>query len=125
MKYSIFSLVAFLLAINFVPQSQPIEVVNADPDYMIYLSHTRLNKNDSILKEVYGLEFDLTLLGGDLGNKTFEGKLIHELDSLFHFASPNILWSIGNHDNTINDNFKKYTKKDKFLSVRKTTPPLW
>lgn len=56
----------------------------------------------------------MTLLGGDLGYETFEGSIIHHLDTIFDLKNKNTLWSIGNHDKTSDDNFKKITRKNKY-----------
>lgn len=91
-------------------------ILNSRSNY-IYLSHTRLQTNDSIFKKIYDLDlnlYDMTLLGGDLGVATFEDSIIHHLDKVFDLKNKNTLWSIGNHDNTSNENFKKFTNKNKF-----------
>ncbi len=91
-------------------------ILNSRSNY-IYLSHTRLQTNDSIFKKIYDINmnlYDMTLLGGDLGVSTFKDSIIHHLDKVFDLRNKNTLWSIGNHDNTSNENFKRFTNKNKF-----------
>lgn len=120
MRFLIFSLF-FCLACH--PQKDKIDETEGDfEEKYIYLSHTRLNSNDSVFKKIYNLDldlYDMLLLGGDLGNKTFEGSLIQHLDSLFDLDSPNTLWSIGNHDKTTDEKFRKHTGKNKYHASSK------
>lgn len=95
-----------------------VESKASSEDFFIYLSHTRLGTNDSIYKKVYDIDFSkysFRLLGGDLAKKSFENeKIINHLDSIFDLKSRSTLWSLGNHDNTSDSNFYKYTEKKKY-----------
>ncbi|OAB79778.1 hypothetical protein [Cochleicola gelatinilyticus] len=90
----------------------------ATPIYYLYISHTRLETNDSIYNKIYGIDFDrysATLLGGDLAKTTFANDTIqNHLDAVFNFKHKATLWSIGNHDRTSNEKFRALTGKNKF-----------
>lgn len=68
----------------------------------LHLSHTREVDNPNILPGVNELNFDdydLLLLGGDLGQNTSENpSSMVFYDQLFNFASSKTLWTLGNHD---------------------------
>lgn len=120
-------LIISMLLINMAcfPQQDAVSNSTEIRKNFIYLSHTRLNTNDSIFNKVYDLNlnyYDMTLLGGDLGNITFKDSLIFHLDKVFDLKNENTLWSIGNHDNTSNEKFFFHTGKNKFnTSVKANT----
>ncbi|MCH2230865.1 MAG: metallophosphoesterase [Crocinitomicaceae bacterium] len=88
-------------------------------DY-IHISHTRMNNNsdiNSISKNINYLNYDLTLLGGDLAFETSADNTIMELiESTFRISSPKTLWSLGNHDYTDTSLIKDYTNRKPFYS---------
>ena len=88
------------------------------PDFFIYLSHTRLDRNDNIYQKANDIDFSkysLKLLGGDLAQYSFHDENIrNHLDDIFDLKSPNTILSIGNHDSVSDISFQKYTNKRKF-----------
>lgn len=89
---------------------------NEDDTILLYLAHTRSAKNDSIVPTLYDLDvdnFDITMLGGDLATYSFEDGMEEHLDSIFNFKKPNVLWSVGNHDDATNEVYYKTTNKHK------------
>jgi hypothetical protein len=115
MRCLIFSVILFFAACS--QNRDLIENSKNSRKNYIYLSHTRLNSNESIFNKVYDLNlkyYDMILLGGDLGNITFKDSLIFHLDSVLDLKNENTLWSIGNHDDTTNENFNIHTGKNKY-----------
>ena len=84
----------------------------------IYLSHTRLDTNDGVYSKIYDInfdDFDMTLLGGDLAEESFENNdITAHLNAVFDLTNKNTLWSIGNHDRTTNQRFREVTNKNKY-----------
>jgi len=90
--------------------------------FYLYLSHTRTENNDSLHRSVYQLNFkhfEIKLLGGDLGYKTFNDNMLKKADSLFDLKNPQTLWSIGNHDHTTNEIFLDATLRNKYYTYVK------
>lgn len=97
-----------------------------EPTSYIYLSHPRVDSNDSIYGKVYGIDFskyDMTLLGGDLALSSFtrnpEKIILPHLDSIFNFKSPTTLWSVGNHDKVSAKRYERTTLKKKYHAYQK------
>ena len=98
--------------------SDPLISRSSDEQHFIYLSHIRLDTNDGIYSKIYDIDFsnyNYKLLGGDLAPISFKDENIqNHLDSILDLKNKNTLWSIGNHDNTSNKRFRKFTNKNKY-----------
>lgn len=107
--------IAFLALLSMYACSESESMNTA---YFIYVSHPRLQSNDSIYRPVYEIDFDkfdMTLLGGDLALSSFTNDTItSHLDSIFNFKSPNVLWSVGNHDYSSSAKWENTTQKKKY-----------
>lgn len=92
--------------------------VSQKEEQFIYLSHTRHDSNDKVFDKIYDLDllkYQYVLLGGDLAMNSFQNEaIIDHLDSIFNLQSERTLWSIGNHDQTSDSIFRKYTGKGKY-----------
>lgn len=108
--------VGFLVIVVFINSCSG--VLDSPNTHLIYLSHTRLEANDSVYKPVYNIDFskfDMTLLGGDLAANSFANETVtRHLDDTFDFKNPSTLWSIGNHDETTLDRWERATLKKKY-----------
>ncbi|MGB0914871.1 MAG: metallophosphoesterase [Crocinitomicaceae bacterium] len=95
--------------------------VSADiiKDY-IHVSHTRLNDNSDInpiSKSINYLNYDLTLLGGDLAFETsVDNATMDLIENTFQISSNKTLWSLGNHDYTDTSLIRNYTNRRPFYS---------
>ncbi|MEM7101923.1 MAG: metallophosphoesterase [Bacteroidota bacterium] len=69
----------------------------------LHIGHTRLyEKGNTIDPETEKIEFtkyDMIWIGGDLmGHSTEDRPTLNYLDSIFSFADPDVIWTLGNHD---------------------------
>ena len=85
--------------------------------HYLHLSHTRIRdkvnqKIDPRAAQLDFGKFDLLLLGGDLTiNSSKKMETLEYLDGIFHLGSPDVMWALGNHDDTNLEYVRKITRR--------------
>lgn len=83
----------------------------------LHLSHTRIKDTleqrvDPRVEEIDFEQFDLLMLGGDLTyDASAKKETLNYLDTLFNLSDEDVLWSIGNHDDSNREYIKETTKR--------------
>lgn len=91
----------------------------------IHIAHTRIRdtinqKLDPRVEQIDFNKFDMVLLGGDLTEDTSEEfETLEYLDGILDLSNQNVLWSMGNHDNTNLDLVERITKRPIYYSNHK------
>jgi hypothetical protein len=93
-----------------LPKESQAEIVQ-----YLHVSHSRLADNSGIMPEMEAInysKYDLVMLGGDLAYLTTEFPWVMDYtDSIYDFANPDVLWSVGNHDYTNPSMISGYTNR--------------
>ena len=113
-SYSLF--LGIILMISSCAKDKTLTVKN-----YIHISHTQ-TQNDPVVDDAVNAinfsDYDMTWLGGDLGEFTSQSTLTMDaLDNIFHFSSPSTLWSLGNHDYTNPALVSTYTNRPTYYTL--------
>lgn len=101
---------------NKLPEPIPIEIKK----HYLHLSHTKTENNNIVDSQIINIsyeKYDMLWLGGDLSKFTsIDDQMMATYDDLFNFASPNTLWSIGNHDYNDLSRISSFTQRPIFYT---------
>ena len=113
MKYiPLFLLAVFALSMSGCQSGKPSNLF-----HYAHFSHTRIRdevkqKIDPRVAQIDFRKFDLLMLGGDLCENTSKDfETLEYLDNILDLSSPDVLWAVGNHDNTNLEYVERITKK--------------
>lgn len=101
-------------------ESVPNVNTNSSYEYL-YISHFKTNSThyvNEIAQNIDYKSFNMTLLGGDLTERTsLTDSTMEYLNSFLDLSSFSTLWSLGNHDTYDNqDRIMNYTKRNTFYT---------
>jgi hypothetical protein len=89
----------------------------------LHISHTKSDSLQIIDPRIATIDFsqyDLLMLGGDLGYSSSATEVsLNRLDAIYDLSNPNTLWSLGNHDYTDLPLLTDYTQRPAYYAYHK------
>lgn len=86
----------------------------------IHVSHTQTQDDPNLDSKINSINFDyydMTWLGGDIGEFTSQSSITMDaMNLVFDFGSPSTLWALGNHDYTNTALVSSYTNRPTYYA---------